>query len=172
MSTLAELFPMIIVTIIVVSAYVKNIKVFSVFIEGAKKGIQTSISILPTLIGLITAISMLSASGLLDFTSELLSPVCNVLNIPSQIIPLAILKPISGSGSTSAMINIFENYGADSKIGKMASVLMSSTETTFYAVAVYFSIANFKKSLYTVPVALAGDMLTVILTIIIVNATY
>lgn len=169
MNTIAQFFPMIITAFVVASAYVKNIKVFSVFIEGAKKGLETSIGILPTLIGIITAISMLNACGLLDFITQLISPVCEVLNVPAQIIPLAILKPISGSGSTGIVINIFEKYGPDSKIGEMASVLMSSTETSFYAVAVYFSCVNFKSTLYTIPVALAGDTLAVILTIFLVN---
>ncbi len=169
MSDISSAIPLIIVAFVVVYAYLKDIKIFTVFTTGAKKGIDTAFSILPTLIGLLTAIALFTSSGLLEFTVKFFSPLCNLLNLPKEILPLAILRPISGSGSTASVINIFENYGPDSKIGEMASVLSSSTETTFYAVSVYFSATVYKKYLYTIPVALTGDLLAIFFTVLIVN---
>ncbi len=169
MSSIAQYLPLVIVAFVVSVGYVKDVQVFKVFIYGAKKGIESAVSILPTLIGLLTAITMLNASGFIDFLINFAQPLCEMLNIPKEILPLAILRPVSGSGSMSAVINIFENHGVDSLVGQMASVLSASTETTFYAVSVYFAATNYKKIMYTIPVALVGDFVSLLFTLIIVN---
>lgn len=170
MSYIAELMPLLIVVFVLVFAYLKKLQVFSVFVSGAKKGFSTTMSILPTLIGIVTAITMLSSSGALDAFVNITKPFFNIINFPTEILPLAILRPISGSGANSVVINLFENYGPDSYIGKVASVLSSSTETSFYVISVYMASKAYKSLSYTIPVALFGDILAIILSIIVVKA--
>lgn len=159
----------LILGIILIYGFFKNVDVFDTFLLGAKEGIKTSISILPTLIGLIVAVSMVRASGLLEILCALTEPVTNALGISSEIVPLAILRPISGSGSSAYTLSILKEFGPDSETGKIASVLSSSTETTFYAIAVYFGACQYKKLSYTVPAALMGDIAAVIFSVITVK---
>ena len=103
------------------------------------------------------AVSMLSASGALDLFSHFISPAAKALGLPPEVMPLALLRPVSGSGSTALLTQIFSDYGPDSFIGRVASVMMGSTETTFYAIAVYFGAIGVKKTRHTIPAALAAD---------------
>jgi spore maturation protein B len=139
--------------------------VFDTFVEGAKEGLKSSISILPTLVGLIMSVSMLSASGALDLMSSFLAPAARVLGLPVEVMPLAIVKPFSGSGSTAVLTQIYKDFGPDS----VASVMSGSTETTFYAVAVYFGSVGIKKTRHTIPAALVGDLTAFILSSLTVH---
>ncbi len=163
MTNFANLFPVLIVTLIASIAFVKSVPIFTTFIKGAKEGINSAVSVMPTLIGIIVGISMLQSSGAITAISNILSPLCEFFGIPSEIIPLAIIRPISGSGANSALINIFETNGTDSLEGQIASVLSASTETTFYAISIYFGARHYKSLLYTVPTALSGDFVAFIL---------
>ncbi|HEX3018123.1 MAG TPA: nucleoside recognition domain-containing protein [Caproicibacter sp.] len=154
---------------IVLFGFLRGVPVFDTFVAGAKEGLQSSISILPTLVGLIMAVSMLSASGALDLLSSLLAPVANALGLPQQVMPLALIKPISGSGSTAVLTQIYKDYGPDSFAGRVASVMAGSTETTFYCVAVYFGAVGIKKSRHTIPAALVGDVTALILSALTVR---
>ena len=127
----------VVITAIVLFGFLRKVPVFDTFVAGAKEGLHTTVSILPTLIGLIMAVSMLSASGALDLFSSLLAPAARFLGLPSQVMPLALIKPFSGSGSTAVLTQIYRSSGPDSFAGRVASVMAGSTETTFYAVAVY-----------------------------------
>ncbi len=115
-------------------------------------------SIAPSLIGLIVGVSMLEASGFFVLVSEWLSPVCRWAGIPSEVVPLGLMRPVTGSGSFALLNSLLEQHGADSLIGKTASVMAGSTETTFYAVTVYYGAVGLKKTGYTVPAALAADI--------------
>lgn len=159
----------VIIGIIVLFGFLKDVEVFSVFTSGAKEGISATLQILPTLIGLIVAVNMLRASGLLELLCELLRPVTERIGISAQIAPLAILRPISGSGSSAYTLSILKEFGPDSETGKIASVLASSTETTFYAIAVYFGAVGQKKLRYTVPAALLGDCTALVLAVLTVK---
>lgn len=136
----------------------RRVPLFDTFIAGAKEGLSSTISILPSLIGLIMAVTMFSASGALDLFSSLLAPAAHFLGLPPQVMPLALIKPISGSGSTAVLTQIFKDYGPDSFIGRVASVMSGSTETTFYAIAVYFGAVGIRKTRHTIPAALLGDL--------------
>lgn len=134
-----------IILIIVVYGIVEKIKIFDVFLEGAKDGIEIVISIFPTLIGLFVAIGALRSSGILDFIISIVSPILNKINFPTEIMPLALIRPISGSSAIAVATDIMKNYGVDSKFGLMSAVIMGSTETTFYTIAVYSASVGIKK---------------------------
>ena len=155
--------PMIILLIVIYGVGEKN-KVFDTFLEGAKEGIKTTISILPTLIGLFVAIGALRSSGVLDIIINIASPVLNIINFPSELMPLAVLRPISGSGSIAVATDIMKNYGVDSLIGKIASTIMGSTETTLYTIAVYTSCVKIKKTRYVLVASLAADIAGIVVS--------
>lgn len=160
--------PMIILIIICYSFLEKN-KVYDIFIEGAKEGILIVYNIFPTLVGLFVAVGALRSSGILDLIINIISPITEILNIPKEIMPLAILRPISGSASMAVATDIMTNFGVDSKIGKIASTIMGSTETTLYTIAIYTSCINIKKTRGILIAALAGDIIGMIISTIICN---
>ncbi len=126
---------------------------FSEFTKGAKSGFKTAIGLLPTLVALLCAISMFNASGAADFLTRLLSPLGEKIGIPSEIIPLVIVRPLSGGASTALISDIFKNYGADSFVGRCTSVIAGSSDTLLYIVSVYFGAIGIKKTRETVPIA-------------------
>lgn len=148
---------------------IRGVNVYQCFTEGAKSGVESTIGIIAPLVGLTVAISMLRESGTLELITKFLSPVLSLLNIPTEVLPLAILRPISGSASLAAVNDIFSNYGPDSVIGKIASVMMGSTETTFYTIAVYFGSIGIKNTRHTIPSALSADITGILLSSVIVH---
>lgn len=148
----------LIILIITVNGLLEKQNIFDTFIEGAKEGVKIIMGIFPTLIGLFVAIGALRTSGVLDLVINILSPVTNLINIPKEIMPLAILRPISGSASTAIAVDIMKNYGVDSLIGQIVSTLMGSTETTIYTIAIYTSIVKVKKTRYVLLAGLFGDI--------------
>ena len=141
--------------------------IYEEFIEGAKDGFHTVIGIMPTLIGLMVAVGILRASGFLDFLSAVCAKVTDPLGFPSELLPVTVVKMFSSSAATGLLLDIFKEYGADSMLGKMASIMMSSTETIFYTMSVYFMAAKIKKSRYTLAGALiataAGTAASIVL---------
>ena len=157
------ILPGLVVLIIIHGAF-KGINVFDEFIKGAKSGFNTILDITPSLIALLLCVNMLRASGGLDVVCSLVSPITSLLGIPKEITPLAILSPISGSGALGMYENILKSFGPDSYIGKCASVIMGSTETTFYAITLYYGSINIKKTRHTLPSALCADLTSFILS--------
>lgn len=139
---------------IVTYGVMEKVKVYDEFIRGAKKGFYTVIKILPTLIGLMVAVGILRASGFLDFLADMLGKVTDYVGFPSQLVPLAIVRMFSASAATGLVLDIFKEYGTDSRIGLIASIMMSCTETIFYVMSVYFMAAKVKKTRYTLTGAL------------------
>ena len=127
------------------------------------------LKIFPTLIGLFVAVGALRSSGILDFIVDFISPLTNVFKIPSEIIPLALLRPISGSSSIAVATDIMKNYGVDSKIGLIASTIMGSTETTLYTIAIYTGVVGIKKTRFVLIAALIGDLIGMLTSVIICN---
>jgi spore maturation protein B len=162
----------VVIAAIVLFGFLRKVSVFDTFVAGAKEGLHTSVSILPTLVGLIMAVSMLSASGALDLLSSLLAPAANFLGLPPEVMPLALIKPFSGSGSTAVLTQIYKDCGPDSFAGRVASVMAGSTETTFYAVAVYFGSVGIKKTRHTIPAAVLGDLSACILSALTVRVFF
>ncbi len=145
----------------------KRINVYDSFVAGAKSGMESMFQIVAPLVGLLVAISMFRASGALELLAKILSPITEVLKIPSDVLPLALLRPVSGSGSIAIVNDIFENFGPDSIQGKIASVMMGSTETTFYTVAVYFGAVGIKKVRHTVKAALVADFTGMVMAVMV-----
>ena len=158
--------PLIILLIVTYGLIEKN-KVFDDFLEGAKEGIEMVFHILPTLVGLFVAIGALRYSGVLDILIRFIMPFLKVIHFPSEIMPLAMLRPISGSGSIAVATDIMKNYGVDSVIGNMASTIMGSTETTLYTIAIYTSCVKIKKTRLILLAALAADVVGILVSVVI-----
>ena len=156
--------PLIILIIIVYGLIEKN-KVFDTFLDGAKEGIEIVFSIFPTLIGLFMAIGALRSSGVLDLIVSFLTPILNYIHFPSEIMPLALIRPISGSASIAVATDIMRNYGVDSKIGVIASTIMGSTETTLYTIAIYTSAVGIKKTRFVLAAALIADAVGILVSV-------
>ncbi len=139
---------------ILVFGLFKKVDCFNAFREGAKNGIETAFQIIPAMVGLMVAIAVFRASGVMDVLVEWLTPAAKALHIPTEILPMAFLRPISGSAALAMLNDIFQTTGPDSLAGRTASVMMGSTETVFYTVAIYLSAVGIKKTGYIVPVAL------------------
>lgn len=146
--------------------------VFDDFITGAKDGFKVVVDIMPTLIGLMVAIGILRASGLLNIIANYLKPVTNLLHFPSELVPLVIIKMFSSSAATSLLLDIFKEHGPDSYIGRLSSIIMSSTETIFYTLAVYFMAAGVKKTRYTLAGCLLAMLTSIIVSTIVTNLVF
>ena len=151
-----------IISIIIFTGLKEGKKVYDIFIEGAKEGIKITFKLFPTLIGIFIAIGMFRESGLIDFIILNISKITNLFNIPNQILPLAIIKPISGSGAIAFM----SKFGVDSRIGMIAATIMGSSETTFYVIALYMSQVKVKNSRKVVIPAILADLASIISAII------
>lgn len=142
----------------------KDVDIFKVFIQGALEGLSVIKNIFPVLIGLLAVLGMLSSSGAIDFICRLLSPVTHFLGVPDEVLPLALIRPISGSGSLAIFQHILSQNSPDSFIGRVASVMQGSSETTFYTIAVYFGAVGVTKTKYAIPAALTGDFMGMVIS--------
>lgn len=149
-----------------------KVSVFTEFTKGAEDGFKVVLNILPTLVGLMVAIGILRASGTLDLLAKLISPITNLFRFPSQLVPLVTVKLFSSSAATSLLLDIFKEYGPDSYIGRLASIIMSCTETVFYTMSVYFMTAGVKKTRYTLVGALFATLVGVIASAVIGKIIY
>ena len=156
-----------IILIIVFYGFLEKKEVFDKFLEGAKDGIKIVVNIFPTLIGLFLAVGALRNSGIIDIAIRLIEPILHLVNFPSEIMPLAILRPISGSSSIAIATDIMKNFGVDSQIGIMASVIMGATETTLYTIAVYSSSVKIKKTRFVLIASLTADIVGIIASVVI-----
>jgi spore maturation protein B len=143
--------------IIVGAAALKKVKVYEEFVDGAKEGFNVGIRIIPYLVAILCAIAIFRASGALDFAVQGLSSILAPLGIPPEVLPMAFIRPLSGSGALGVLSEGLETYGPDSMIGNTMSVMMGSTETTFYILAVYFGSISVRKTRHTLAACLIGD---------------
>lgn len=158
------------IAVFIVAGVVKKVGVYDCFTEGAKDGLRSMLGIVAPLVGLMVAINMFRASGALEIISYGLSDILSLVGMPAEVLPLAILRPISGSASLAVVTDIFRNFGVDSAAGKIASVMMGSTETTFYTIAVYFGAVGIKNTRHTVAAALSADLTGIVLSAIVARA--
>ena len=147
-----------VILLVVAYGVSEKVKVYDEFIRGAKKGFYTVIKIMPTLIGLMVAVGILRASGFLEFLAGLIGKVTDYIGFPSQLVPLSIVKMFSSSAATGLLLDLFKEYGTDSRIGLIASIMLSCTETIFYTMSVYFMAAKVKKTRYTLTGALLATL--------------
>ena len=136
----------------------RKVNVYAALTHGAEEGLTVLLHILPALVGLLTAVSMFRASGALDFLQQLLFPLLQLLGIPPETAALLFVRPLSGSGALAVGSELIAAYGPDSYIGRVAAVMLGSTETTFYTIAVYFGAAGIRKTRFAVPAALTADL--------------
>ncbi len=160
--------PVIILVIIIYGLFEKN-KVYDSFLDGAKEGMGIVIKLFPTLIAIFVAVGALRNSGLIDLIVKLIEPIIKTLYIPSQIMPLALLRPISGSASMAVAVDIMQKYGVDTTIGLITSTIMGSTETTFYTIAIYTSAVGIKKTRFILLGALLADIAGMVTSVVICN---
>ena len=136
----------------------RKVDVYAALTAGAESGLTVLVRILPTLVCLLTAVSMFRASGALEWLTELCAPLLERLGLPPETMPLMLIRPISGSGALAAGSDLIAAHGPDSYIGRVAAVMLGSTETTFYTIAVYFGAAGIRRTRHTVPAALTADL--------------
>ena len=158
MSALADLAAAIVIAGAALWGVLSGTDVFEVMLDGIKDGLGVLLRIFPSLVALLTAVYMLRASGALEALTALLSPLLTLLGIPPETAPLMLLRPVSGSGALAAATELIGQYGPDSYIGRTAAVMLGSTETTFYVIAVYFGAAGIKRTRWAVPAALCADI--------------
>lgn len=162
----------LIILIVVTFGLKEKVNIFDVFIKGAKDGAKTVIELFPTLLCLFIAIGALRTSGIIDGIVKLINPFISLINFPAEVLPLAILRPISGSASMAIATDIITKYGVDTKIGLIASTIMGSTETTLYTIAIYTSCINVKKIRFVLYAALFADLIGMITSNFIINLIY
>lgn len=163
--------PVLIFSIVVYGLF-KGVNVFECFVEGAKEGAVTLYNIMPSLIGLIVSVTMLRESGALDILTWIFSPFSRLTGIPSEVAPLAVLSPISGSGALGMYESLLTHNGVDNYIERVASIMMGSTETTFYAITLYYGAVDVKNTRYTVPSALSADLTSFVMSSWIVRLMF
>ena len=159
----------IIVVIIITYGMFKGRKVYDWFVEGAKDGLKVCMNIFPYLLAMIIAVSIFREAKLLDMLNNLIAPIVRVIGLPKEVVPLVLVKPLSGSGAMGIFTDILKNYGPDTFIGLVASVIMGNTETIFYTVTVYFGAVKIKKVRHTVWAAVMADMTAIIMAILMVK---
>lgn len=143
---------------VVVYGMIAKVTVYDTFIYGAKKGFTTVVQIMPTLIGLFVAVGILRASGFLDFIAVILEKLLGGLGFPTELVPVALVKMFSSSAATGLLLDIYREYGVDSQLGMMASIMLSSTETIFYTMSVYFMSVKITKTRWTLAGALVATL--------------
>jgi len=150
----------------------KRVPTYEVFVDGGKEGIKIAFTIIPFLVGMIVAISIFRASGALDFFLNLVRPFLERIGVPAEIVPLAILRPISGNAALGVTADLIATYGPDSFIGRLASVMQGSTDTTLYVLTVYFGAVGIKKMGDALKIGLLADLVAIVTSIIIVTVLF
>ncbi|MBL4931419.1 MULTISPECIES: spore maturation protein [Clostridium] len=159
----------IIFFIIITYGMISGKKVYEWFVEGAKDGAKVCMRIFPYLLAMIIGVNIFRQAGLLDILNFILSPITSLIGLPKEILPLVLIKPLSGSGAVGVFTDIIKNYGADTYIGLVASVLMGTTETIFYTITVYYGAVKIKKIRHTLWAAVMADITAIILSILMVK---
>ena len=166
--TLINPFPLLVGGLPMVG-FARGVRVYESAVAGAKEGLQVAVRILPFLVVILVAVAMFRASGALDLLVAAVSPLTNALGVPGEVLPMALLRPLSGSGSLGIMSEILTTHGPDSFIGQLTSTLMGSTETTFYVMAVYFGAVQIRRTRHAIAAGLTADAVGIIAATIAVS---
>ncbi|MCI8445941.1 MAG: spore maturation protein [Bacilli bacterium] len=169
LKVLSSMMIPLLVLLVLIYGISKKIDVYDVFIEGTKESFGMVLELFPTLLGMILGINIFLKSGVLDYVLQGLAPFFSYLKVPLEIIPMAIMRPISGSSTLAILNNIYEVFGPDGYLGTLASVIQGSTDTTFYVLTLYFGSIGIKKIRYAMWVGLCADVIGIIASVIIVN---
>lgn len=162
----------VIMSIILLHGYIKGVSLYDTFVEGAKEGFKAALRIMPYLIAIFIAIGIFKRSGAMNILVEFINPFAKLVGVPKEVIPLALMRPISGSGALAVVKEVIAEYGPDSFIGRVASTMMGSAETIFYTMAVYFGVVGIKDSRHTLPAALISHIAAVIASVFICNIVF
>ncbi|MEA1960056.1 MAG: spore maturation protein [Bacillota bacterium] len=152
--------------------YIKKVPVYEAFVEGAEEGFITAVKIIPFLVGMLVAISVFRASGAMDYLVKGMSPLMSRLGAPPEVLPLAVMRPLSGSGSLGLATELMRIYGPDSLIGRLSSVMQGTTDTTFFVLTVYFGAVGIKKYRYAIVTGLTADVTGLLASIYICNILF
>lgn len=151
---------------------IKGVRVYEEFVEGAKEGFEVAVTIIPYLVAILFAIGMFRASGAMEFLIGALDPVLGLIGIPAEVLPMAIIRPLTGSGSAAIVADMINQFGEDSLLVKMAATMFGSTETTFYVIAVYFGAINIRETRHAVPAGLFADLVGVLASVYVVRLLF
>ncbi|WP_055107732.1 spore maturation protein [Paenibacillus ihumii] len=157
----------VMIAFIPVYAFMKKVPVYESFVDGAKDGFSTAIGIIPHLVGMMVAISVFRASGALEFFVGWMGPLLEKLHVPAEILPLGILRPLTGTGSLAFTTDLIKTYGPDSMIGRIASTVQGSTDTTLYVLTVYFGAVGIRNGRYALKVGLFSDVVGFVAAIVV-----
>jgi spore maturation protein B len=163
--------PAIVLSVLVYGA-AKGVRIYEVFVEGAKEGFHVGVRIIPYLVAMLMAIGIFRAGGAMGILTDVISPITNLIGMPAEAISMALMRPLSGSGALGVMSDIFHTHGPDSLIGRLVSVMMGSGETTFYVLAVYFGSVAVSRTRHAVPAGLAADLAGLLAAIFVVNLLF
>ncbi|MFW5955194.1 MAG: spore maturation protein [Rhodothermales bacterium] len=171
--TVLDVFTVLVLPAIIVGfplyGLIKKVPVYEEFVEGAKDGFRVAVMIIPYLVAILFAIGMFRASGAMDFLVTGLEPLLGAIGIPPEILPMGIIRPLTGSGSAGIVVDMINTYGEDSVVVKIAATMFGSTETTFYVIAVYFGAVNIKKTRHAVPAGLLADFTAMLVAIYLIQ---
>ena len=170
--TISDFIIPVTILFIVVFGCLQKVDIYEVFLEGAKEGLQTVVDILPTLIGLVMAVEVVRAGGLLDIMVEWFRPFADAVGFPAELAPLSIVRLVSSSAATGLLTDLFANYGPDSYLGRVASVMMSCTETVFYTMSLYFLSIGIRKTRWTLPCALLANIIGIAAAVWLVGVVF
>lgn len=159
----------VVICLVAIYALVKKVPMYTSFTTGAKDGFSTAIMIIPYLVAMLCAIGMLRASGAMEAFCNLISPITELIGCPGEVLPMAVMRSFTGGGATGMMTDLVTNYGTQSQIGRIASVALGSTETTFYIVAVYFGSVGVSNTRHSIAAGLLGDLASLIASCVVVN---
>ena len=165
------IIPFIIALILVVGT-LRKVPAYETFVEGAKEGVQMSFSIIPYLVGMLVAITVFRESGAMEFFISFIRPLLEMAGVPAEIVPLALIRPLSGTGALGMTSDLIATHGPDSFIGRLASTMQGSTDTTFYVLTVYFGAVGIRKMGDALKVGLMADVIGIIASIIIVSIVF
>ena len=170
--TISDFIIPVTILFIVVFGCLQKVDIYEVFLEGAKEGLQTVVDILPTLIGLVMAVEVVRAGGLLDIIVDCIRPFADAVGFPAELAPLSIVRLVSSSAATGLLTDLFANYGPDSYLGRVASVMMSCTETVFYTMSLYFLSIGIRKTRWTLPCALLANIIGIAAAVWLVGVVF
>ncbi len=172
MKTLSNMAVPFVLFCVLIIGFIKKVKVYEVFVDGAKEGFNIAIRIIPYLVAILVAIGMFRASGAMGWFVVLISPLTDLIGMPAETLPAALLRPLSGSGTLGIVTELMNQHGPDSFIGRLASTFFGSTETTFYVLAVYFGSVGIRKSRHAVAAGLVGDVVGILAAVFICRLVF
>lgn len=162
----------VLLLVIPILGFLRKVPVYEAFVEGAEEGFTTAVKIIPFLVGMMVAISVFRASGAMEVLSQTLQPLTSRAGVPSEVLPLAIMRPLSGSGVLGMATELMKTYGPDSLIGRIASVMQGTTDTTFFVLTVYFGSVGIKKYRYSIVTGLTADITGFVASVYICNLIF